>query len=165
MDERLNFTAAQQQRIDDCLNTLLAKTRAHSVLLADVTGQLVGKAGITSDRKATALSTLSAGSFAATSEMARFLERASRFSQSFHEGEDYSIYTATVRPSLLLTVTFDAEAKLGLVRIFTKWAVAELEKIAAEAQASQGRGDGVDEIVDSEFSQLLANELDSLFAE
>jgi len=165
MDERLNFTAAQQQRIDDCLNTLLAKTRAHGVLLADATGQLIGKAGIANDRKATALSTLSAGSFAATSEMAKFLGRATHFSQHFHEGEDYGIYSATVNPSLLLTVTFDAEAKLGLVRIFTKRAVEELERITAEAQENQDQGDGIDEMMDSEFGQLLADELDSLFAE
>lgn len=164
MNERLNFTAEQQQRIDNCLNTLLLKTKAHSVLLADVTGQLVGKAGITNDRKATALSTLSAGSFVATAEMAKFLERSAHFSQSFHEGEDYGIYTATVNPSLLLTVTFDTEAKLGLVRIFTKWAVAELEKITAEALEHQEQDRGMDEM-DAEFGQLLANELDSLFTE
>ncbi|HID62298.1 MAG TPA: hypothetical protein EYP49_06105 [Anaerolineae bacterium] len=165
MDERLNFTAAQQQRIDDCLHALLSRIRAHSVLLADTTGQLIGKAGITNDRKATALSTLSAGSFAATSEMAKFLERTPRFSQSFHEGEDYGIYSATVNPSLLLTVAFDAETKLGLVRIFTKRAVEELERITAEAQANQDQGEGIDEMMDSEFGQLLADELNSLFAE
>lgn len=165
MDERLNFTEAQQQRIDNCLNTLLGKTKAHSVLLADITGQLVGRAGITNGRKATALSTLSAGSFAATSEMARFLERSARFSQSFYEGEDCSIYSATVNPSLVLTVTFDAKTKLGLVRIFTKWAVAELEKITAEAQENQNQGERADEVIDSEFGQLLADELDSLFTE
>jgi predicted regulator of Ras-like GTPase activity (Roadblock/LC7/MglB family) len=165
MDEGLSFTAVQQQRIDNCLNALLSRTRAHSVLLADATGQLIGKAGITNGRKATALSTLSAGSFAATSEMATFLGRTSHFSQSFHEGEDYGIYSATVNPSLLLTVTFDAEAKLGLVRIFTKRTVEELERITAEAQEHQDQGEEVDEMMDSEFGQLLADELDSLFAE
>lgn len=167
MNEQLGFTADQQQHIDDCLDTLLVRTRAHSVLLADTTGQLVGKAGIENDRKATTLSTLSAGSFAATSEMATFLGRNSRSGQSFHEGENYGLYSATVHPSLLLTITFDAEAKLGLVRIFTKRAVEELERITTEAQDIKfpaGEGDEIDETMDAEFSQLLVDELDSLFA-
>lgn len=162
MDERLNFTAEQQQRIDNCLDTLLSRTRGHSVLLADATGQLIGKAGITDGRRATALSTLSAGSFAATSEMTKFLGRTARFSQSFHEGEDYGIYSATVKPFLLLTITFDAEARLGLVRIFTKRAVEELEMITAEAQKNQEQGQEVDGMVDSEFSQLLAEDRKSV---
>lgn len=150
--------------IQICLRNLLTKAGGHGVLLADTTGQLLGMAGISNERDATALSTLAAGSFAATSEMAKFLGRNTRFEQGLYESKEYSIYSVTVGDELLLTITFDASAKLGLVRIFTEQAVKRLTEIASQIKAAAHQED-INDLIDAEFGQLIADELDNLFTE
>lgn len=155
---------AQWQEIQRCLQDLLAKAGGHSVLLADATGQLLGTVGISNERDAIALSTLAAGSFAATSEMAKFLGRNTRFEQSLHESQDYGIYTVSVGNEFLLTITFDACAKLGLIRIFTEQAVKRLTEIVSEIELVSHE-ENINDLIDAEFGQLIADELDNLFTE
>jgi len=162
--QKLTASDKQWHEIQTCLQDLLKKTGGHSVLLADATGQLLGMAGISNDRDATALSTLAAGSFAATSEMAKFLGRNTRFEQGLYESKEYSIYSVTVGYELLLTITFDASAKLGLVRIFTEQAVKRLTETMSQIKAAAHQED-INDLIDAEFGQLIADELDNLFAE
>ena len=152
------------EEIQTCLQDLLKKAGGHSVLLADATGQLVGMAGISNERDATALSTLAAGSFAATSEMAKFLGRNTQFEQSLYESKEYSIYSVTVGDEFLLTITFDASAKLGLIRIFTEQAVKRLIEIMNQIELAS-RQEDINDLIDAEFGRLIADELDNLFTE
>ena len=152
------------EEIQTCLQDLLKKAGGHSVLLADATGQLVGMAGISNERDATALSTLAAGSFAATSEMAKFLGRNTQFEQSLYESKEYSIYSVTVGDRFLLTITFEASAKLGLIRIFTDQVVKRLKEIVSQIELASHHKD-INDLIDAEFGQLIADELDNLFIE
>ena len=150
--------------IQICLQDLLTKAKGHSVLLADATGQLLGMAGISNERDATALSTLAAGSFAATSEMTKFLGQNTRFEQGLYESKEYSIYSVTVGDEFLLTITFDASAKLGLVRIFTEQAVKRLTEIVSQIGLANHQED-INDLIDAEFGQLIADQLDNLFTD
>lgn len=152
------------EEIQTCLQDLLKKAGGHSVLLADATGQLVGMAGISNERDATALSTLAAGSFAATSEMAKFLGRNAQFEQSLYESKEYSIYSVSVGDKFLLTITFEASAKLGLIRIFTDQVVKRLTEIVSQIELASHHED-INDLIDAEFGQLIADELDNLFIE
>ena len=165
MHQRETITSeGQWHEMQICLQDLLTRAGGHSVLLADATGQLLGMAGISNERDATALSTLAAGSFAATSEMAKFLGRNTQFKQSLYESKEYSIYSVTVGGEFLLTITFDANTKLGLIRIFTEQAVKRLTEIVSQIKVAAHQED-INDLIDAEFSQLIADELDNLFTE
>lgn len=157
-DQPVVFTTEQLARIDTCLRNLLDNSRGSSVLLADVTGRLVHiqtRLGV--DRDFTAVSALATGSFAATAEMAKFLGWNTGLEQALYEGQGYSMHFSTVGHGFLLIIAFDANTKLGLVRVFAREAARQLRQIVEEA--SQNIQEETHLLSDN-FGELLAAELD-----
>lgn len=120
------------ERIENILDELRAKTRASYVFLADISGQLINARGAIKSTDIAALAALTASNMAATAEMARRIGEQEQFRLMFHEGAGTNIYLSQVGRSFLLAVVFAAEVQIGLVRLFSKRAVEELEKLAAE---------------------------------
>ena len=140
-------------RIDDCLERLLDRSRGVCVLLADISGQLITEKGKDAGLDTTALAAVTASNMAATGEMARQIGEPTSFSYLFHEGQRRSIYISSVGETLLLAIIFDELSQVGLVRIFARLAVNELQPWLRR----------VSSVVDREFGGALAEGLDEAF--
>jgi predicted regulator of Ras-like GTPase activity (Roadblock/LC7/MglB family) len=155
------FDAAQYEGIKKYLGELYSKTRAKVVLFADMAGQIIGERGDTAEMNTTVLSALAAGDFAATAEIAKLVGEGDRFKLHFHEGELKNVYLTNVGDQFFLIIIFDASVALGMVRVYTKKAVESILGVVAEAAISGGKG--AEEIMDEDFGNLLAQELDGAF--
>lgn len=124
----------------------------------------MGQMGSLSDKDKMALSTLAAGSFAATAAMAKLLGQAGEFEQLFFESDDHNVCSSAVSEGFLLTIAFRSSAKMGLVRLLVQEATRELLGILREAR-EQTLERSVEDLIDAEFGTSLADELDSLLSE
>lgn len=159
---KLNFDEEQIGRIDDRLENLLANTKAVAVLFASSAGQPVGHVGTLSDQDRIALATLSAGSLAATVAIAKLLGQAGAFEQVLFEGKKHSVHSSTVGEDFLLVIAFDSRTKLGLVRLMAQEAAKDLLEIVRDARES-AVDHSVRDLIDREFGDSLADELDTMF--
>jgi predicted regulator of Ras-like GTPase activity (Roadblock/LC7/MglB family) len=163
MAERgVSFDEEQLTRIEECLGNLLGKSKGVAVLFANAEGQPFGQAGGLGEKDRMALSALAAGSFAATVAMAKLLGQAGAFEQLFFEGREHSVYTSAVGDQFLLTIAFGTGARPGLVRLLAQEAIKELLEIVDEAK-EQAMEQSVGDLIDAEFGESLAGELDALF--
>jgi predicted regulator of Ras-like GTPase activity (Roadblock/LC7/MglB family) len=153
------LTAPQFDEITKVLGELAAKTKASTILLADISGQLITQRGNTEDINTAILSALAASDFAATSEMAKLVGEDAKFKLLFHEGEKRNVYLSNIGDNFFLVVVFDVSVTLGLVRIYTKKAIQSLLKIFEDSAA----GDDTSNIIDKDFSSMLGDMLDESF--
>ncbi|MCK6620739.1 MAG: roadblock/LC7 domain-containing protein [Calditrichaceae bacterium] len=153
------LTAKQFDEITKVLSELAAKTKASTILLADISGQLITQRGNTDDINTAILSALAASDFAATSEMAKLVGEDAKFKLLFHEGEKRNVYLSNVGDNFFLVVVFDVSVTLGLVRIYTKKAIENLLTVFEESEA----GEDASAILDQDFSSMLGDMLDESF--
>jgi predicted regulator of Ras-like GTPase activity (Roadblock/LC7/MglB family) len=153
------LNSKQYETITKLLTELAAKTKASAILFADMSGQLISQHGKTDDMNMTVLSALAASDFAATSEMAKLVGEEAKFKLLFHEGEKRNVYLSNVGDDFFLVVVFDVSVTLGLIRIYTKKVIEELNE-ALQKDADEEPGDNG---IDSDFSTLLGNALDDTF--
>lgn len=153
------LTAKQFDEITKVLTELASKTKASTILLADISGQLITQRGNTDDINTAILSALAASDFAATSEMAKLVGEDAKFKLLFHEGEKRNVYLSNVGDNFFLVVVFDVSVTLGLVRIYTKKAIQNLLDVFETSEA----GDDAGKILDQDFSSMLGDMLDESF--
>jgi len=153
------LTAQQFDEITKVLSELAAKTKASTILLADISGQLITQRGNTEDINTAILSALAASDFAATSEMAKLVGEDAKFKLLFHEGEKRNVYLSNIGDNFFLVVVFDVSVTLGLVRIYTKKAIQSLLKTFEETEM----GEDASKIIDKDFSSMLGDMLDESF--
>ncbi len=153
------LTAKQFDEITKILTELAAKTKASTILLADISGQLITQRGNTDEINTAILSALAASDFAATSEMAKLVGEDAKFKLLFHEGEKRNVYLSNVGDNFFLVVVFDVSVTLGLVRIYTKKAIQNLLNVFKTSEA----GDDAGQILDQDFSSMLGDMLDESF--
>lgn len=153
------LTAKQFDQITKVLSELAAKTKASTILLADISGQLITQRGNTDDINTQILSALAASDFAATSEMAKLVGEDAKFKLLFHEGEKRNVYLSNVGDNFFLVVVFDVSVTLGLVRIYTKKAI---QNLLGVFDASD-QGEDVSKVIDQDFSSMLGDMLDESF--
>lgn len=161
-ERRVSFDEEHLTRIEECLGNLLSKSKGVAVLFANAEGQPFGQVGGLGDKDRMALSALAAGSFAATVAMAKLLGQAGAFEQLFFEGREQSVYTSALGDQFLLTIAFGSSARPGLVRLLAQEATKELLEIVREAE-EQALEQSVGDLIDAEFGESLAGELDALF--
>ncbi len=149
----------QFDEITKILSELAAKTKASTILLADISGQLITQRGNTDDINTAILSALAASDFAATSEMAKLVGEDAKFKLLFHEGEKRNVYLSNVGDNFFLVVVFDVSVTLGLVRIYTKKAIENLIKVFESSESA----DDSSKIIDDDFSSMLGDMLDESF--
>ncbi len=153
------LTPQQFDEITKILSELAAKTKASTILLADISGQLITQRGNTDDINTAILSALAASDFAATAEMAKLVGEDAKFKLLFHEGEKRNVYLSNVGDNFFLVVVFDVSVTLGLVRIYTKKAIQNLLKVFEESEP----GEDASKIIDQDFSSMLGDMLDESF--
>ena len=154
------LTAQQFDEITKVLSELAAKTKASTILLADISGQLITQRGNTDDINTAILSALAVSDFAATSEMAKLVGEDAKFKLLFHEGEKRNVYLSNVGDNFFLVVVFDVSVTLGLVRIYTKKAIQNLLKVFEESEKGQ---ENVSKLIDKDFTSMLGDMLDESF--
>jgi len=153
------LTAKQFDEITKVLTELASKTKASTILLADISGQLITQRGNTEDMNTQILSALAASDFAATSEMAKLVGEDAKFKLLFHEGEKRNVYLSNVGDNFFLVVVFDVSVTLGLVRIYTKKAIQNLLHVFETSEP----GKDASAIIDQDFSSMLGDMLDESF--
>ncbi len=153
------LTAKQFDEITKVLAELAAKTKASTILLADISGQLITQRGNTEEINTQILSALAASDFAATSEMAKLVGEDAKFKLLFHEGEKRNVYLSNVGDNFFLVVVFDVSVTLGLVRIYTKKAIQNLLEVFETSE----QGEDASSIIDQDFSSMLGDMLDESF--
>ncbi|MBN1155166.1 roadblock/LC7 domain-containing protein [candidate division KSB1 bacterium] len=146
--------------ISEVLSDLASKTKAKTIIFADINGHPITQRGQTSEINISNMSALAAGDFAATAEMSKMIGEEHRFKYIFHEGEKTNIYLSSVGGSFILVVIFDSNIALGMIRIFTKRSIDALEALLSK-MTSETKGDK--KYIDVEFSNYLNKELDKAF--
>ncbi len=155
----------QTEKIEKILRRLIKDAQAKCVLLVDKDGHLIARQGFTQSLDTTALAALLAGSFASTREMARLLGEP-EFSVLFHQGKKDHIHITLVGERTILAVIFDDRTTIGMVRLYSKEASGNLEKIFSSASLRDRRAEKNKETeLDSEFSASLESKLDDIFSE
>ena len=148
--------------INEVLSQLVRETNSKFALLVDRSGQLISSQGDTERMDSLSFASLSAGNFAATSELAKILGQ-EEFSVLFHQGNNESIHLSVVSGLVILVVVFDNKTTLGLVRLRVKKAVEELTAIFNRIfQKVAERGDSPPPLGDT-FTSVAESEIDSLF--
>lgn len=159
MTKTFELPVQQAQQIQKILDELLDKTKSTYVFLADISGQLIQVCGRAGGTDVVALAALTASNMAATTEMARRIGETGGFRLLFHEGEHGNIYLSHIGTSFMLAVIFSNEVQIGLVRLFSKRAVDELTKIAAEYESTVS---SMPSIMEADFRSAIDEELDKL---
>ncbi len=150
-------------RINEILVNLVQETNSKFALLVDRSGQLISSQGDTNQMDSISFASLSAGNFAATSELAKILGQ-EEFSVLFHQGTDESIHLSVVASRVIMVVVFDNKTTLGLVRLRVSKAVEELAAIFSKIFEKVQDGTIVVEL-DPGFSSVAESEIDNLFKE
>lgn len=127
-DHRLVFYQDDIEQISRILRELISLSHAKCALLIDKEGHMVAKEGAVRTFNTDSLSALVAGSFAATGEMARLLGE-EEFSVMFHQGQRDNIQLTLVGDRTILTVIFDDQTQLGMIRLYTQEAVKQLHRV------------------------------------
>jgi CheY-like chemotaxis protein len=122
-DERL---AAITQQLAD----LRGDIAAHSIILADIVGDLITYVGPIKGMDLDSFIPLVAIGLAASSEMRNYFnEKELGFNLNYHEGERYAVYSANVGSELLLAMLYDhsvRKSKVGTVWYYSKRAIEDL---------------------------------------
>ena len=158
--ERLVFYSRDIERIESVLSDIIQLSRARSAFLIDKEGHLVAHAGEQSSMNTDTLSALVAGSFAATREMAKLLGE-EEFSVMFHQGQVDNIQLTLIDERTILTVIFDDQTQLGMVRLYSQEAARSLAVIFADPERGPAQEDQVD--LGDDFEQKSRDSLDGVF--
>lgn len=110
-----------EESVREHLRTLRHQAAAHCVLLVGSNGSPIQVAGNIAPARAARLAAFVSGNFLAITEMADlFGDNNSMFTSSYHEGNNYNIYSLNINGDLFLTVLFSADGKPGTVWFYTK---------------------------------------------
>ncbi|HPF14640.1 MAG: roadblock/LC7 domain-containing protein [Planctomycetes bacterium] len=126
--DRLVFYSRDVERLDEELDSFLELSNARCALLIDCEGHLVTRRGEAAQDSVESLSALTAGSFAATRQMAQMMGE-SQFNSLFHQGAQQSIQVSLVGNRTLLAIIWDGRTNLGLVRFYATETVKRLSEI------------------------------------
>jgi len=114
--ETIRFLRANESEILRYLDDLNIEVRAEAILLIAGT-ELIAQAGMLDRAHCQELTMLVAQSSQAAAQAARFLgEKAGRFVQSLHEGEEYRLYTLSLGEGILLSLALSSNVPLGMIR-------------------------------------------------
>jgi predicted regulator of Ras-like GTPase activity (Roadblock/LC7/MglB family) len=148
----------QYKAISECLSDLADKLRISAVLLVDGTGRVMSHKIRSGHRwDATLLSTLAANTYAAAKELARLIGEKDNFRMVLHEGLNQSLFVASVRADFFLVVIFESGVALGMVRLFTKKTLTQLDPILAQKETESL---SFHQVIDDRFQSQLDAELD-----
>ncbi len=148
-------------RVNEILKDLERSTRAELAIFSEYSGIPITQVGKHNVMDIGDFSSVAAGNYAATREMAKMLGEESAFRFLYLEGDNKNIYLCNIGYDFLLTIIFAKSVALGMVRIYANKAVRQLNDLLDQANEQE---DQVEEsIIDNEFNLLLGDALDSSF--
>lgn len=156
--DRMIFYEEDIQQITKVMREFLGLSKAKCALLIDKEGHMVAREGTVKSFDMDSLSALVAGSFAATKAMAQMLGE-DEFSVMFHQGQRDNIQLSLVGDRTILTVIFDDQTQLGMIRLYTQESVKELNKVFAK---SKGRVQP-EVVLSADFESSARSHLDDIF--
>ena len=156
---RLVFYQEDIEAISKILKELNNLSSAKCSLLIDKEGHMVAHEGATKSFDMDSLSALVAGSFAATREMARMVGE-DEFSVMFHQGQRDNLQLTLIDDRTILTVIFDDQTQLGMIRLYTCEAAREL---ATVFERTRNRTGDPDLELDGDFASAGKANLDDVF--
>ena len=158
--ENLELSDRLYQQFDEILTDLQKKTEAESVLLIDISGQLISKKGLLQQGDPTQVAALAAGDLAAMNELSKQIGEESPQGSFLHEGEEKSLYLCTVSGGLILIIVFRNDRPIGLMRVLVRRAAERLHSLGYEFEELMGRSALMQP---EEFSDGLSKELAKAF--
>lgn len=160
MNQELHVPEELLDKIDYILTHLAEKAHTDSIVLADISGQVVSIQGIMDEGTPAVVAALAAGDVAAMSELSKRIGESDPHGSFFHEGETKSIYLHNIAGSFILIVIFRAETPIGLVRLFAKRAVEQLLSIIEEFEQVMGPPEGFNA---DDFNKGITQEFEDTF--
>jgi predicted regulator of Ras-like GTPase activity (Roadblock/LC7/MglB family) len=162
MTQALQIPEELLDEIDYILNHLAEKARTETILLADISGQLISIQGIMEEGTPAIIAALAAGDVAAMAELSTRIGEEDPHGAFFHEGETKSIYLHNIAGSFILIIIFRTETPIGLVRLFAKRAVEQLMPITKKFEEIMGPPKVYNP---DDFSKGITEELEETFPE
>ncbi len=157
--DRLVFYSQDVERLDGELDSFLELSGARCAILIDQEGHLVTRRGEAAASSVDSLSALTAGSFAATKQMAQLLGE-EEFNTLSHQGVRQAIQVSLVGERTLLAIVWDERTNLGLVRFYAQESTRRLAEVfedIAVRPAQEG------ENLSGDYSSQASAALDDLF--
>ncbi|MBN1657607.1 MAG: response regulator [Anaerolineae bacterium] len=157
----LVLSDTQFDAIAERLSGLLFELDAQCILLADVSGRVIAQVGETGSLDPSMLVSLIGGSFATSFELARYLQDNDAVTLNYHEGAHYDIYSSNVGTDFFLVLLFEKRtqsSRLGMVWLYVRRALGELQKLMRRASTVEGG-----KMLDADFGSLLSNSMDQAF--
>lgn len=162
MNQGLHVPEELLEKIDYILAHLAEKAHTDSIVLADISGQVISIQGIMDEGTPAIVAALAAGDVAAMAELSNRIGEPDPHGSFFHEGETKSIYLHNIAGSFILIVIFRSETPIGLVRLFAKRAVEQLLPITEEFEQVLGPPK---DFAPDDFHKGITQELDETFTE
>ena len=159
-EQPIVLSGEMYKAISEVISELASKTRAKTIIFADMNGHPITQRGTATDIDISNLSALAAGGFSATAEIAKIIGEKEQFKFIFHEGEKFNAYLSNVGESFLLILIFDTTAALGMIRIYTKRAITTLSDVLKNTTDNEEISTS---FVDVDFNKYLNEELDKAF--
>ena len=160
MDKGLQIPEELLDQIEYILAHLAEKARTDSIVLADISGQVISIQGIMDKGTPAIVAALAAGDVAAMAELSTRIGENDPHGSFFHEGETKSIYLHNIAGSFILIVIFRTEIPIGLVRLFAKRAVEQLMPLTEEFEKVMGPPKSYNP---DDFSKGITQELEDTF--
>jgi len=149
-----------KEHFEKILDDVLSKTDSLCAILITKDGHNIAARGKTDFLNITALAALVAGSFAATKQVATLLgER--EFSILFQQGESRHIHISLVASTAMMIIVFDDSSRIGLVRLHSRRAGADLTELIQKRSESPEK----DELMVEQFKEFAVNLIDRIFTE
>lgn len=160
--DRMVFYASDVEHLERELDGFLELSGAKCAMLIDCEGHLVTRRGEAAAESVDSLAALTAGSFAATRQMAKLLGE-EQFSTLSHQGTRESIQISLVGDRTLLVIVWDERTNLGLVRFYAQESAGRLatlfQEMATRPPSAEDSGAGLAD----DYSEQAAAALDDLF--
>jgi predicted regulator of Ras-like GTPase activity (Roadblock/LC7/MglB family) len=160
MNQELHVPEEMLDKIEYILAHLAEKAHTDSIVLADISGQVISIQGIMDEGTPAVVAALAAGDVAAMSELSKRIGENDPHGSFFHEGETKSIYLHNIAGSFILIVIFRAETPIGLVRLFARRAVEQLLPITEEFEQVMGSPEGYNA---DDFNRGITQEFEDTF--
>jgi len=160
MTQGLQIPDELLDEIEYILNHLAEKAQTDTILLADISGQLISIQGIMEKGTPAIVAALAAGDVAAMAELSNRIGEDDPHGSFFHEGETKSIYLHNIASSFILIVIFRTESPIGLVRLFAKRAVEQLLPLTEKFEKVMGPPKSYNP---DDFTKGITQELEDTF--
>ncbi len=160
--KRISLARAQFEEINVALRALYQKTKCPAVILSDISGMLVAHAGTLDDSSKTLVSSLAAGNYAATNEMAKLIGEENGFKVHFFEGQANSFYLTGIDESSFLVVVFGGQTTFGMVRVLVAKLAEQLRTVLSRPQQGEMVEITQRQVESEDFREELSTKLDAV---